>query len=45
MVLFRFQWFIFSKRCFLEKQTKMAEGEGFEPPWACTLTVFKTAPL
>ncbi|EJL41501.1 hypothetical protein PMI08_03706, partial [Brevibacillus sp. CF112] len=21
----------------------MAEGEGFEPPWACTLTVFKTA--
>jgi hypothetical protein len=23
----------------------MAEGEGFEPPWACALTVFKTAPL
>jgi hypothetical protein len=21
----------------------MAEGEGFEPPWACALTVFKTA--
>ena len=24
---------------------KMAEREGFEPSWACTLTVFKTAPL
>ena len=23
----------------------MAEKEGFEPSWACTLTVFKTAPL
>jgi hypothetical protein len=24
---------------------KLAEGAGFEPAWACTLTVFKTAPL
>ncbi len=24
---------------------KMAERVGFEPTWACTLTVFKTAPL
>ena len=23
----------------------MAESEGFEPPWRCRLTVFKTAPL
>ena len=23
----------------------MAEAEGFEPPWAFTQTVFKTAPL
>jgi hypothetical protein len=23
----------------------LAEGEGFEPPAACTATVFKTAPL
>jgi hypothetical protein len=23
----------------------MAERMGFEPMWACTLTVFKTAPL
>ncbi len=23
----------------------MAEAEGFEPPWACTQTVFKTASL
>lgn len=23
----------------------VAEGEGFEPPWTCALTVFKTAPL
>ena len=27
--------------CFLH----LAEAEGFEPPWACTLTVFKTASL
>ena len=26
-------------------ETKMAEGEGFEPPEACTSTVFKTASL
>ncbi|CCQ96198.1 hypothetical protein CULT_380057 [[Clostridium] ultunense Esp] len=24
---------------------QMAEEEGFEPPWAYTQTVFKTAPL
>ena len=23
----------------------VAEAEGFEPPWACTQTVFKTASL
>ena len=23
----------------------LAEEEGFEPPWACTQTVFKTASL
>ena len=23
----------------------LAEAEGFEPPWACTQTVFKTASL
>lgn len=25
--------------------SRMAERVGFEPTWACTLTVFKTAPL
>ena len=26
-------------------RNKMAEKVGFEPTWACALTVFKTAPL
>ena len=30
---------------FLEPLFPMAEAEGFEPPWAFTQTVFKTASL
>ncbi len=33
------------EQCHQNWPTILAESEGFEPPWAFTLTVFKTAPL
>ena len=30
---------------YISRYFYLAEAEGFEPPWACTQTVFKTASL
>ena len=32
-------------KCGASQTSESAERMGFEPMWACTLTVFKTAPL
>ena len=34
-----------SDSIWVQIESLLAEAEGFEPPWACTQTVFKTASL